>query len=87
MRIGNQKTTIYNKVRALAQICVLDPSIRAFLDDTAWKVSVFGVILVRIFLYSGWIRGISPYSVRMKENADQNNSEYGHFLRSVNHTQ
>ena len=29
------------------------------------------------------IRSISPYSVRMRENADQNNSEYGHFLRSV----
>ena len=25
---------------------------------------------------------ISPYSVRMRENAHQNNSEYGHFLRS-----
>ena len=25
---------------------------------------------------------ISPYSVRMRENTDQNNSEYGHFLRS-----
>ena len=24
---------------------------------------------------------ISPYSVRMRENADQNISEYGHFLR------
>ena len=23
-----------------------------------------------------------PYSVRMRENADQNNCEYGHFLRS-----
>ena len=33
---------------------------------------VFGVILVRI----------SPYSVRMRENADQNNSEYGHLLLS-----
>ena len=29
------------------------------------------------------IRSISPYSVRMLENADQNNSEYAHFLRSV----
>ena len=28
---------------------------------------------------------ISPYSVRMQENEDQNNSEYGHFLRSVQH--
>ena len=27
-------------------------------------------------------RSISPYSVRMRENTDQNNSEYGHFLRS-----
>ena len=26
---------------------------------------------------------ISPYSVRMRENTDQNNSEYGHFLRSI----
>ena len=25
---------------------------------------------------------ISPYSVRMRENTDQNNSEYGHFLHS-----
>ena len=24
----------------------------------------------------------SPYSVRMREKADQNNSEYEHFLRS-----
>ena len=30
----------------------------------------------------GEIFRISPYSVRMRENADQNNSEHGHFLRS-----
>ena len=28
------------------------------------------------------ILGISPYSVRNQGNADQKNSEYGHFLRS-----
>ena len=39
----------------------------------AWKVSAFGVILVHIFSNLDWIR----------ENADQNNSKYGHFLRSV----
>ena len=42
--------------------------------------------------YPGWhfpifgkteILRISPHSVRMQENVDQNNSEYGHFLRSV----
>ena len=26
---------------------------------------------------------ISPYSVQMRENTDQNNSKYGHFLGSV----
>ena len=30
----------------------------------------------------GEILRISPYSVPMREKADQNNSEYGHFLRS-----
>ena len=51
---------------------------------TAWKVSVFGVILVRIFPHSDWIgrdTSISPYLVRMRGNTDQNNSEYRHFLR------
>ena len=49
------------------------------------KVSVRGVILVHIFLHSDRIeiRSISPYSVRMRENADQNNSECGQFSRSV----
>ena len=28
----------------------------------------------------GEILCISPYSVQMLENTDQNNSEYGHFL-------
>ena len=28
------------------------------------------------------VQGISPYSVRMRENVDQNNSKYGRFLRS-----
>ena len=31
----------------------------------------------------GEILRISPFSSRIQENADQNNSEYGHFLRSV----
>ena len=32
---------------------------------------------VLIRSYSG------PYSARMRQNMDQNNSEYGHFLRSA----
>ena len=35
---------------------------------------------VRIRSYSG------PFLVRMQENTDQNNSEYGHFSRSVRTT-
>ena len=31
----------------------------------------------------GEILRISPYSVRMRENTDQKNSEYGNYLRSV----
>ena len=55
------------------------------IHGTAWKVSVFGVILVRLFPLSDWIR-IFPYLIQMRENTDQNNSEYGHFLRSVKYT-
>ena len=47
------------------------------------KVSVFGVFLVRIFLHSDWITNTqAEYSSRMRENTDQKNSEYGHFLCS-----
>ena len=56
---------------------------------TAWKVSVFGVILVNILPHSDWIRRDTPYlrispdSVLMRENAVQNNSEHALCLRSV----
>ena len=30
----------------------------------------------------GEIRSVSPYTVRMRENRNQNNSEYGQLLRS-----
>ena len=71
--------------------CLKTPEIPRFpgVSTIAWKVSVFGVALVRIFRHLGWIRRdipflcIFPYSVRMRENMDQNNSEYGHFLRSL----
>ena len=42
------------------------------LIKTAWKVSVFEVILVHIFLYS----------VQMKGNPDHKNSKYEDFLRN-----
>ena len=52
---------------------------------TARKLSVFVVfwsIFSSIWTEYGQIRSTSPYSVRMPENADQKNSEYGHFSRS-----
>ena len=45
-------------------------------------MSVFGVILVRIFPHSDWKICISPYSVLVWEDTDQNNSEYRYFSRS-----
>ena len=52
---------------------------------TVWKMFVFGVVLVCIFAHLDWIGifHISQYSVQMRENTDQNNSEYRHFLHSV----
>ena len=44
---------------------------------------MFWSVFSRIRTEYGEIRSISPYSARMWENTDQNNSQYGHFLRSV----
>ena len=55
------------------------------MELTAWKVSVFGDILVKISRIRTEYREIpriSLYSVRMWENTGQNNSEYGHISRS-----
>ena len=43
---------------------------------------LFWYLFFRIRTEYGEILGISPYTVRMRENTDQNNSGYGHFLRS-----
>ena len=55
---------------------------------TAWKESVFGVILVRIFpafspIQTEYREILRKNAFKNPESADQNNSEYGHFLRSV----
>ena len=52
---------------------------------TASKVSVVWVFLSlfsRIRTKYGEILRASPYSVRMRENTDQENSEYGYFSLS-----
>ena len=46
-------------------------------------LELFWSVFSHIWTEYGEIRSISPYSARMRESTDQNNSEYGHFLRSV----
>ena len=43
-------------------------------------MELFWSIFSRIWAEYEEIRSISPYSVQMRENADQNNSEYGHAV-------
>ena len=55
---------------------------------TTEKVSVFGVILVRIFpsffrIRAEYLSIFSPNTEKCGKNADQNDFEYGHFLRSA----
>ena len=49
----------------------------AYQWHTCFNEVFYCVKSVHILSYSG------PYSVRIGENVDQNNSEYGHFSRSV----
>ena len=53
------------------------------LRDKCPYSGLFWSVFSRIRTEYGEILRISPYSVRMRENTDQNNSEYGHFLHSV----
>ena len=46
-------------------------------------LELFCSVFSRIRTEYGEIRSISQYSVRMQENMDQNNSEYGHLVRSA----
>ena len=47
------------------------------------RIELFWSVFSRIQTEYGEILRISPYSVWMRENTDQNNSKNGHFLRSV----
>ena len=46
--------------------------------DTSWKLSIFGVFLVRIFLHSEILR-ISLYSVQMRENTEHTKTNGTNF--------
>ena len=46
-------------------------------------LELFWSVFSRKWTEYGEILRVPPYSVRMWENTDQNNSEYRHFLRSL----
>ena len=49
-------------------------------------MSVFGIFLVHVFYTQteyGDLQRKSPYLLRMQENTDRENFQYGHFSRSV----
>ena len=61
-------------------------SIRSWFVTLCKKCSyseLFWSVFSCIWTEYGEILPISPYSVRMRENTDQNYSEYGHFFSSV----
>ena len=67
----------------------------SFITIVTVDIDIYYLKSVRIWSYPGahfpafelnTERCISPYSLGMRENADQNDSEYGHFLRNDWHT-
>ena len=55
-----------------------------YISDTAQKVSIFGVFLIRNFPHSDQIQGFSLYFLSKCEKLwIQKNFEYGHSLRSL----
>ena len=62
------------------------PVVKKSVNFSSQKISVFGIsrsVFPYIWTEYRDLLGKSPYSVRMLENADQKNSEYGHILRNV----
>ena len=60
--------------------------LRASLRKNCLYSELFWSAFPRIRTEYGEIRSICPYSVQMRENADQNNYEYVHFSSSVDIT-
>ena len=54
------------------------------MPGTSISLYHFDNLQFEVISYSGQIMlfMFSPYSVRMRENTDENNSKYGHFSRS-----
>ena len=71
----------FNTLKLLKRLRVLF-NFGQTLRKNYWYSELFWSVFFRIWTDYGEIRSISLYSVQMREIADQNNSEHGHFLRS-----
>ena len=71
----------FNTLKLLKRLRVL-LNFGQTLRKNYWYSELFWSVFSRIWTDYGEIRSISLYSVQMREIADQNNSEHGHFLRS-----
>ena len=58
-------------------------SLEITLREKCPYLELFWSAFSRVWTEYGEILRISTYSIRIRENTDQNNSENGHFLRSV----
>ena len=63
--------------------CLIRTNLCTTLHETCPYSELFWSAFSHVRTEYGEIRSISPYLVRMRENADQNKSECGHFLRSA----
>ena len=63
--------------------CVSDSCVKKKIIYLKLIKNYFKIIYFHIFTFTVQLLSISEYSVQMRENADQNNSEYGYFLHSV----
>ena len=69
----------WSSLRSLGNLFTYNETLRESV-----RIQLLWSVFFRIRTEYGEILRVSPYAVRMRENMDQNNSEYGHFLRSKN---
>ena len=67
----------------VAKLSNLDISWSPTLRKKCPYSELFWSVISRLWTEYREIQSISPYSIRMWENTDQNKFEYGHFLRSA----
>ena len=74
--------TVKNGALGMRCVMKMGKTLNKTLREKCRYSGLFWSAFSRIWTDYGEILRMSPYSIRMRENEDQNNSEYGHFLRS-----